>query len=292
MPTERKKGSRVREPISEAEWRTVSFYYNDAQRQEILSTFERNPDADDRSLLDRLEIAAGFFVNKARSEREEPHRPHEANRHRDSIILKAKDLVDAIEKLAMPAREDILLAATQLARANHQFSEIIQSNVISYDDVIPGAKAQTRELNIDQWITRIKTDLEWLVACLEHANRRNFVPIVAEPDALGRQRLSTDPSGLEFPTWHLPRAGNRADGPLLDFIEAIVFTYADHAKRPVKPRYNKTRKTEIEPKGELLDLIHACLSFLRITKSKAAVFKTLERLLGSGPRFGNIFEKP
>jgi hypothetical protein len=292
MPTERTRGERVREPIPESEWiERRTLYYNDAQRQKILSTFERRLGADDRSFLDCLEIEACFFVHKARSVRKEPHRPHEANRDRDSIIRTAKDLIGAIEKLSVPAREDISLAATQLARANHKFGETIPSNVIRYDgvtnviryDSVISDEVYVREFNTNQWITRIKTDLEWLARCSEHANSRNLAPI----------RIKTpDGHSLESLTWSLPPAGNRADGPLLAFIEAIVSAYADHAKRPAKPKYNKTKKADSEPEGELLDLIHTCLAPLGITKNKAAVFKILERLLESAPRFRDIFKNP
>jgi hypothetical protein len=72
-------------------------------------------------------------------------------------------------------------------------------------------------------------------------------------------------------------------------MEVIVFAYADHAERPIKPVYDRTKS---EPEGELLDLIHTCLSPLGAKKSKLALFKALNRLLASGKRFAYIFSKP
>jgi hypothetical protein len=72
-------------------------------------------------------------------------------------------------------------------------------------------------------------------------------------------------------------------------MEVIVSAYADHAKRPIKPVYDRTKS---EPQGELLDLIHACLSPLGAKKSKLALFKALNRLLASGKHFADVFSKP
>jgi hypothetical protein len=170
-----------------------------------------------------------------------------------------------------------MASAKQLARANPELGEIIPRTAIFYESVIPDTKLETlKEWDVSRWITGIKIDLKWLIAVLEHANQRNLV-------------LKTDPRGVEPWQWQLPPAGNRADDPFFEFMEVIVFAYRDHAKRPIKPVYDRTKS---EPEGELLDLIHACLSPLGAKKTKLALFKALNRLLASGKRFADIFSEP
>jgi hypothetical protein len=275
LPTERKRKSAVRKPIPEAEWRTNSFYYDEAQQALILDSVERKPEADDQSFLHQLEISAGIYVSKSWSSTKNPQRPYETNRDREIIISNARQLLDLMAKLSVQAREDTLAAAKQLARTNHELGEIIPKNGVFYESLTPGEQLKTLEWDVNRWVTRIETDLKWLIAALEYANQRNFV-------------LKTDPRGVEPPRWQLPPAGNRADGPFLEFMEAIIFAYAAQAKRPIKPVYDRAKS---EPEGELLDLIHTCLSPLGAKKSKLALFKALNRLLGSGNRFVDVFLK-
>jgi hypothetical protein len=277
LPTERMRRSTVREPIPEGEERlTNSFYYDEAHQALILDAFERKPESDDQSFLRRLEISAGFYVSRSWARTKNPQRPHKMNRDRESIINSVRQCLDLMAKLSVQAREDAIAAAKQLARTNHELGEIIPRNVIFYESVTPDKELETlEEWDVSRWVTRIETDLKWLMAALERANQRNFV-------------LKTDPRGVEPPRWQLPPAGNRADGPFLEFMEDIIFAYAAQAKRPIKPVYDRAKS---EPEGELLDLIHTCLSPLGAKKSKLALFKALNRLLASGNRFVDVFLK-
>jgi hypothetical protein len=277
LPSERKRRSTVREPIPEGEWRTNSFYYDEAHQALILDTFERKPEADDQAFLLRLEIGACFYVSKSLSRTTNAQRPHQMTRDRESIITSLKQYLELMEKLPVQTREDTISSAKQLARANPELGAIIPKTAIFYKNVIPDTNSETLlDWDVSRWIARIDLDLKWLIAVFEHANHRNLV-------------LKTDPRGVEPWQWQLPPAGNRADEPFSEFMKVIVSAYADHAKRPIKPVYDRTKS---EPQGELLDLIHACLSPLGAKKSKLALFKALNRLLASGKRFADIFSEP
>jgi hypothetical protein len=245
--------SGVRAPIPDEQYAAGETYYTKDHLRRIFRSFKAKPDTDLDWLRDEIERCAWVYVAFSDHHRPRSIEPSERKRRLNSFRKRAEAFLAAAEAVGANMRlaEDIRGAADALAKRDGLPD--FGPELIRYESIPPGDP-----ISMPVWHGAAEKQIK-----KTHDGLRWFVRVLREAEARAQQGIRP--------------AGNRADLPQHEFVCGIERVYQKTALEPRRPNFDPISEEE---RGELLDLLNACLLPLGVNMTRSALLGLYRRAIG------------
>jgi hypothetical protein len=240
----------LRAPLSDDHDAAGETYYGPDHLAVIDRSFEAKPNADLAEFRRKIERQAWLYVAYEHGKTRRPL-PSDRKRHIAKLRKRAAAFAEALDsaRSSIWLAEDIRGAAEKLARRKEALPSY-PPDLIEYESCPPGDPVilQSWGRPAEEQIKTVYDELQWFLEVLRLAEMR------------AQQAIRP--------------ASPRADEPLHEFICGIERLYEQTASNPTRPYFDPTEDVQ---RGELLDLINACLTPLGVNLTRSALLALYRR---------------